>query len=242
MIPWQEGEERKRHRTGLSLWPHALGGGLWSPFLVYYFLVGIKILVLPLLSWKMLLPGDLWCFSWNLQNKRAHWIYCMIRFIYIHPKSANIKNELHKKIIFRDNSRPCSPTIIFLTRIFLSLLFSVAGLSGEPCVWSPHTWILHWIQGLSFYIPDLGQRSPHSGCRGEYSPPTSVLRSSSWLCSLLVAGSYLRWINGATSEPPEVAQDTVAGRDGTKASYWPGCLRKERAVACQPNAIASLGL
>lgn len=130
--PLAGGEERKQHRTGLSLWARALGGGLWSPLLVYYFLVGIKILVLPLLSWKMLLPGDLWCFSWNRQNKRARWIYGMIRFIYIHPKSANIKNELHKKIIFRDNSRPCSPTIIFLTRIFLTLLFSVAGLSGEP--------------------------------------------------------------------------------------------------------------
>lgn len=133
MIPWQEHEERKRHRTGPLVWTHALGGGLWSPLLVSYFLVGIKILVLPLLSWKTLLPGeDLWCFSWNRQNKRARWIYCMIGFIYIHPKSADIKNELHKKIIFRDNSRPCSPTIIFLTRMFLTLLLSVAGLSGEP--------------------------------------------------------------------------------------------------------------
>ena len=117
-------------------WPIGLNACTWRRALksvaCLLFLVGIKILVLPLLSWKMLLPGeDLWCFSWNQQNKRAHWIYCMIGFIYIHPKSADIKNELHKKIIFRDNNRPCGPTII-LTHMFLTLLFSVAGLSGEP--------------------------------------------------------------------------------------------------------------
>lgn len=42
----------------------------------------------------------------------------MISFIYIHPKSADIKNELHKKIIFRDNGRPSGSMTIFLTHIF----------------------------------------------------------------------------------------------------------------------------
>lgn len=56
----------------------------------------------------------------------------MIKFIYIHPKSADIKNELHKKIIFRGNSRPCNPMIIILAHIFLNSLFSIAGLLGEP--------------------------------------------------------------------------------------------------------------
>lgn len=127
MIPGQEGKEKKPHRTvptcsqapGLSHWAHVLGEGPKVSCLFIIFLVGIKILVLPLLSWKMLLPReDWWCFSLNLQNKRAPWIYCMVRFIYIHPKSADIKNELHKKIIFRNNSRPCRPMIIFLTHIF----------------------------------------------------------------------------------------------------------------------------
>lgn len=88
-----------------------LGWSLKSVAYLLFFLVSIKIQVLPLLSWKMLLLRDLWRFSLNLQNKSAHWIYCMSRFIYIHPKGADIKNELHKKIIFRDNSRPCSPVI-----------------------------------------------------------------------------------------------------------------------------------
>lgn len=44
--------------------------------------------------------------------------FIYITFIYIHAKSADIKNELHKKIIFRDSSRLCSPMIICLTHIF----------------------------------------------------------------------------------------------------------------------------
>lgn len=83
-----------------------------------FFSVGIEILVLVLLSWNVRLPRDLWCFSLNLQTKRAYWIYYMIRLIYIHPVSTDIKNELHKKIIFSNNSRPCSAMIIFSTHTF----------------------------------------------------------------------------------------------------------------------------
>lgn len=59
----------------------------------------------------------------------------MIRLIYIHPISADIKNELHKKMISSDNSRPCSAMIVFSTHTFQNSLFCVAGLLGEPlCV------------------------------------------------------------------------------------------------------------
>lgn len=103
----------------LSTWPVELNTSPWGEgskvSCLFIFLVGMKSLVLPLLSWKMLLLREhWWCFSLNRQKKRTRWVYCMIRFIYIHPKSIkDIKNELHKKIIFGDNSRPCNPTRIF---------------------------------------------------------------------------------------------------------------------------------
>lgn len=158
----------------------------------------------------------------------------MIRFIYIHPKSTDIKNELHKKIIFRDNSRPCNPMIIFLTHVFLNSLFSVAGLF----VVFTHL-ALHRIQDLSpVYTKSRVGVPPHFSCRGEYSFPASALCSFSWLCFLLVTvSSYRRLTDRATSELLEAAQDTVAGvrcwprgwgvGQGPEASHWPWCPRRE---------------
>lgn len=53
---WSEGKEKKPH------WTHQLGG-LWSPLLIYDFLVGVKILVLPLYLER--------CFFWEK-------IYCVL--------------------------------------------------------------------------------------------------------------------------------------------------------------------
>ena len=73
-LPWYWNDlvdlrAKRRNPTGHITW-----GGLWSLLLIY-FLVGIKILVPPMLSWKMLFAReDLWCFSLNLKNKSTQFI------------------------------------------------------------------------------------------------------------------------------------------------------------------------
>lgn len=118
-IPWRWGKEKKPHTavpTGcqapcLSCWARALGVVSEVSCLFIILFSEYQNLSAASVILKDAASRDLWRFSLNLQNKSAHWIYCMSRFIYIHPKGADIKNELHKKIIFRDNSRPYSPVI-----------------------------------------------------------------------------------------------------------------------------------
>lgn len=119
----------------------------------------------------------------------------MIGFIYIHPKSADIKkNELHKKIIFRDTVALQSHDHLLNTHVF-DFALSVAGLSGEPLC-GLHTPGSALNPGpLPFCTPDLRQGSPGSGCRGEYSPSHQCsLRSSSLdVFPLGCRVSYLGW-------------------------------------------------